>query len=179
MKREYSSFRDPSGVIFEEDGVIYRQINTVYKAHYDHLMNSGLYETLVKSNLLVRHAELDKKGINDDKYLIINPEKIPFISFPYEWSFDGYRDAALAVLQIQETALKYGMTLKDASAYNIQFVNGSPILIDTLSFEIYREDHPWVAYGQFCRHFWGLNNISQVLRPFFGAFRYFWASLRW
>ena len=153
MKREYSSFRDPSGVVFEEDGVIYRQINTVYKAHYEHLMNSGLYDSLVKSKLLVRHTEVDREGIGGDKYLIITPEKIPFISYPYEWSFDGYRDAALTVLKIQEIALKYGMTLKDASAYNIQFVNGSPALIDTLSFETYREDRPWVAYGQFCRHF--------------------------
>jgi len=85
--------------------------------------------------------------------LIITPERIPFISYPYEWSFDGYRDAVLTVLQIQEIALNYGMTLKDASAYNIQFVNGSPMLIDTLSFETYREDRPWAAYGQFCRHF--------------------------
>ena len=153
MNREYSSFRDPSGVVFEEDEIIYRQINTVYKAHYERLMNSGLYESLVKSNLLVRHTMVDREGIDVDKYLIITPEKVQFISYPYEWSFDGYKDAALTVLQIQETALKYGMTLKDASAYNIQFVNGSPVLIDTLSFEIYREDLPWGAYGQFCRHF--------------------------
>ena len=153
MNREYSSFRDPSGVVFEENGVIYRQINTVYQSHYDRFINSGLYEALVQSNLLVRHEIVDKEGIGDDKYVVIQPEKIPFISFPYEWSFDGYKDAALTVLQIQETALKYGMTLKDASAYNIQFVDGSPVLIDTLSFETYREDRPWVAYGQFCRHF--------------------------
>jgi hypothetical protein len=153
MNREYSSFRDPSGVVFEEEGVIYRQINTIYKPHYDFLMNSGLYETLVKSNLIVRHTEVDRNGIGGDKYLVIRPEKIPFISYPYEWSFDAYKDAALAVLRIQETALNHGMTLKDASAYNIQFFDGRPVFIDTLSFEIYREGNPWEAYGQFCRHF--------------------------
>ena len=153
MEKEYCSFRDPSGIVFEENGVIYRQINTVYKPHYDYLMNSGLYESLVKSNLLVRHTTIDREGIGGDKYLVIRPERIPYISYPYEWSFDGYRDAALAVLQIQEMALKYNMTLKDASAYNIQFVAGQPVLIDTLSFEIYREGRPWEAYGQFCRHF--------------------------
>jgi hypothetical protein len=153
MNREYSSFRDPSGIVFEEDGLIYRQINTVYKAHYDCLMNSGLYESLVKSNLLIRHTQLDRDGIGGDKYLVIRPEKIPFISYPYEWPFDAYKDAALVVLRIQETALKYGMTLKDASAYNMQFYNGRFVLIDTLSFEIYQEGRPWEAYGQFCRHF--------------------------
>ena len=45
------------------------------------------------------------------------------------------------------------MVLKDASAYNIQFWQGRPILIDTLSFEIYQEGQAWIAYKQFCQHF--------------------------
>ncbi|HSA15894.1 MAG TPA: class I SAM-dependent methyltransferase, partial [Spirochaetota bacterium] len=54
---------------------------------------------------------------------------------------------------IQKTAMNYGMSLKDASAYNIQFIHGNPVLVDTLSFEKYREGAPWVAYRQFCQHF--------------------------
>jgi len=153
MNKEYSSFRDPSGIVFEEKGVIYRQINNIYKSHYDFLIKSGLYESLIKLNLIIKHAEVDRDGIVGGKYLVIRPEKIPFISYPYEWPFEAYKDAALAVLRIQELALKYGMTLKDASVYNMQFFNGNPVLIDTLSFEIYQEGMPWEAYGQFCRHF--------------------------
>jgi hypothetical protein len=63
------------------------------------------------------------------------------------------KDAALATLSIQKRALKLGMSLKDASAYNIQFVRGKATLIDTLSFEAYKEGQPWVAYRQFCQHF--------------------------
>jgi ribosomal protein L11 methylase PrmA len=83
----------------------------------------------------------------------LEPEVIPFISYPYEWSFSQLKDAALVTLQIQKMALEHGMCLKDASAYNIQFRNGKPILIDILSFEKYQEDKPWVAYKQFCEHF--------------------------
>jgi hypothetical protein len=61
--------------------------------------------------------------------------------------------AALATLGIQKRALALGMSLKDCSAYNIQFVRGKPVLIDTLSFEMYQEGLPWVAYRQFCQHF--------------------------
>lgn len=86
-------------------------------------------------------------------YKIIQPERVPFISYPYEWSFSQLKDAALATLSIQRRALKAGMSLKDASAYNIQFVRGKATLIDTLSFEIYKEGQPWVAYRQFCQHF--------------------------
>ena len=59
----------------------------------------------------------------------------------------------MATLSIQKRALKAGMSLKDASAYNIQFVHGKPVLIDTLSFDVYQESQPWVAYRQFCQHF--------------------------
>jgi ribosomal protein L11 methylase PrmA len=84
---------------------------------------------------------------------VIQPEQIPFISYPYEWSFSQLKDAALATLEIQKRALEYEMSLKDCSAYNIQFRAGRPVLIDSLSFEAYREGEPWVAYRQFCQHF--------------------------
>ena len=72
---------------------------------------------------------------------------------PYEWSFSQLKDAARLTLRIQRLALKYGMWLKDASAYNVQFENGKPVFIDTLSFECLPEGQPWVAYRQFCQHF--------------------------
>ncbi len=86
-------------------------------------------------------------------FKVIQPERVPFISYPYEWSFSQLKDAALATLSIQKRAMKLDMSLKDASAYNIQFVRGKATLIDTLSFEIYKEGEPWVAYKQFCQHF--------------------------
>jgi len=149
-----SSFRDPSGFLFYRNGSIYRQVNISYKENYDHLMNSGLYETLVSAELLIPHEEVDIEGAKPDKaYKIIKPELIPFISYPYEWSFSQLKDGTLTTLEIQKKSLDFGISLKDCSAYNIQFRKGKPILIDTLSFEKYREGHPWVAYRQFCQHF--------------------------
>ncbi|MGE5123941.1 MAG: hypothetical protein ACM3H7_05445, partial [Acidobacteriaceae bacterium] len=81
------------------------------------------------------------------------PDRLKFISYPYEWSFSQLKDAALATLAVQKIALDMGMVLKDASAYNIQFPTGKPVLIDTLSFEAYHEGDPWVAYRQYCQHF--------------------------
>ncbi|MCK5233184.1 MAG: SAM-dependent methyltransferase [Candidatus Aenigmarchaeota archaeon] len=149
-----SSFRDSSGFIFYEDRTLYRQVNKEYKENYDMLMNSGLYAALVDTNLLVKCEEMSSKIKKDHlAYKILKPEPVPFISYPYEWCFSQLKDAALATLNIQKTALKYEMSLKDASAYNIQFVNGKPLLIDTLSFEKYCEGQPWIAYRQFCQHF--------------------------
>jgi len=149
-----ASFRDPAGFLFERDGVLFRQVNKTYQSDFDLLHSSGLYDALLKAKLLIPHEEVEIKAEDSTlAYKIIRPERLPFISYPYEWSFSEIKDAALATLQIQKVAFNHGMTLKDASAFNIQFCHGHPTMIDSLSFEAYREGEPWVAYRQFCQHF--------------------------
>jgi hypothetical protein len=148
------SFRDPSGHVYMRDGVLYRQVNHCYQEHYKALMDSGLYETLTSRKMLVPHEEVDlAHAESTDAYKVLRPERIPFISYPYEWCFSELKDAALLTLQIQKQALDVGMWLKDASAYNVQFLKGHPVFVDTLSLSLYQEGHPWVAYRQFCQHF--------------------------
>ena len=150
------SFKDPSGFVFSKDGEIYRQINFTYKNNYEMFMRCGLYDKLVEANTLIPHREVSGEAQNSNiAYKIIKPERISFISYPYEWCFGQLKDAALLTLNLQKTALDFDMTLKDASAFNIQFVKGNPKLIDTLSFEKYDEGEPWIAYKQFCEHFLG------------------------
>ena len=156
IPRQPASFRDPSGFLFRREGALYRQVNQRYRAEYDHLHQSGLYQDLVDRNWLIPHQEVSGDFAQDDRaYRVIQPSVLEFISYPYEWSFSQLKDAALLTLNIQKRALRYGMSLKDSSAYNIQFQveTGKPILIDTLSFEMYAEGRPWVAYRQFCQHF--------------------------
>lgn len=149
-----ASFRDPSGFLFSRGGVLYRQVNQSYAEDYARLMGSGLYERLVKAGLLIPHTEVDQAPLTKEAgFKVLQPERVPFISYPYEWSFGQLKSAALATLSIQKRALKADMSLKDSSAYNIQFVRGKAALIDTLSFESYREGQPWAAYRQFCQHF--------------------------
>jgi len=148
-----SSFRDPAGFVFEKDGVIYRQVHIAYRNSYDKLMQSGLYARLVAANLLIPHEEMEAGDRSPGVYKILKPKRIPFISYPYEWCFTQLKQAALLTLRIQAEAMEKGMSLKDASAYNIQFLDGRPILIDTLSFEAYEPGKPWIAYRQFCQHF--------------------------
>lgn len=147
----FSSFRDPDGYIIQKGSDVYRIVNLSYKNEYDMLMKTGLYDRLINDRLLISHKEV---LLNDykDAYKVLKPETIPYISYPYEWCFSQLKDAALLTLKIQKKSLEHKMSLKDASAYNVQFLNGQPIFIDTLSFEKW-DGGPWVAYGQFCRHF--------------------------
>ncbi len=149
------SFRDPSGHLFLHEGRIHRRVNPVYRCHYEAMMASGFYEAVVGDGSLIRHEEVEPAAIpgHEDAYRILRPEVIPFVSYPYEWSFSQLKDAALLTLSLQRRALEFDLSLKDASAYNVQFREGRPVFIDTLSFERYPEGRPWVAYRQFCMHF--------------------------
>ncbi|MEX2123346.1 MAG: hypothetical protein WD795_05605 [Woeseia sp.] len=148
-----ASFRDPAGFLYRKDGTLLRQVNDSYATHYEACVASGLYDRLIAGNLLIPHAEVDDAGMAPGKYRVLMPEEIPYVSYPYEWSFTQLKDAALLTLEIQRVALDHDLSLKDASAYNVQFRGGNAIFIDSLSFERYVEGVPWVAYRQFCQHF--------------------------
>lgn len=149
-----ASYRDPAGFVFELDGKLYRQVNAIYQTQYEKLMQSGCYDHLVKKGWLLSHTQLnDNPTGQTEAFCTLEPERLFFISHPCEWSFDMLRDAALLTLSILRESLHYEMILKDATPFNIQFRNGKPVLIDTLSFEHYNATEPWIAYRQFCEQF--------------------------
>lgn len=151
-----ASFRDPAGYMYHDhDGTLLRHITKVGVPDFAAAEDAGLHNELIRKQLLIPHTIIKPHGNVTDKTteVVIKPEVVFPISYPFEWSFSMLKDAALTTLKIQKSALKRGLSLKDASAYNIQFVGGKPLLIDTLSFEKYESGTPWVAYGQFCRHF--------------------------
>lgn len=150
-KRISSSFRDPSGFVFIEGDTVKRVINPIYFEQYNALDKAGFYQLLFEKKYLIKHKECS----NTVDQIVLEAEKIPFISYPYEWSFLQYKHAALLTLKIQKLCLAHNFTLKDASAFNITFHQGKPIFIDSLSFDFYKKNSPWFAYKQFIMHFLG------------------------
>lgn len=155
FSRHPSSYRDPSGFLFYKDEILYRQVAESFKDDFDLFIQSGLYERLLKKDLIIPHQAINSNLTgSDDWYQTIQPLQLPYISYPCEWSFDMLKDAALTTLELSEEGMQYGMMLKDASAYNIQLHAGRMKLIDTLSFEKYDASQSWIAYRQFCEHFY-------------------------
>ncbi len=149
-----SSYRDNDGFVFEHEGKVFRFIHPRYENEYALLMKTGLYDELTTNGWLIPHQEIaHDAGFDLPEGRTILPEQIPFISHPYEWSFAMWQDAALLTLQIAGASLKKGMLLKDATPFNVQFLHGKPVFIDTLSFERYEQGKPWIAYRQFCECF--------------------------
>ncbi|WMI68046.1 class I SAM-dependent methyltransferase [Mangrovimonas sp. YM274] len=146
-----SSFRDPSGYVFTEGNILKRQISLLYFKQYKALKESGFYQKLIKAGLLIPHKEITE----DNTGIVIQPEFIPFVTYPYEWSFNQYKEAALLTLKLQKFCLDHDFSLKDATAFNVTFHKGKAIFIDTLSFDFYQDNSPWRAYKQFISHFFG------------------------
>ena len=170
-----ASFRDPAGFVFRDDGVYKRAITVDGENDYRLLMKSGLHERLVSQGLLLSHEEeIIEDDLPENIRHVLVPEQLPFISYPYEWCFDQLKDAALLTLRIQREALDSGLSLKDASFFNVQFHGGKPVFIDTSSFEK-DSGGPWVAYRQYCEHFLSPLLLMAHVAPDFN--RYLAASL--
>jgi hypothetical protein len=146
------SYRDKHGfVTIADDHRVYRYITHSYAKDYDQLIQSGLYQELVNRGWLIGHKESEMTETQQlNYYRILEPERIPLISYPSEWSVDQWRDVLERLLDINLLAIEYGMILKDATPYNFTFHNGHCLLFDTTSFEVYEEGKPWIAYRQFC-----------------------------
>lgn len=148
MKTAPGSFRDPGGQVYKTEDGVYRTINQSFREQWEKIEPFLL--SAAKDGLVVPFEEVEPFA---GSWKTLKLDQVPFISYPYEWSHDQLRDAALLTLKLQKRALRQGLILKDASAYNIQFVGAKPIFIDHLSFEQWEEGKPWNAYKQFCSHF--------------------------
>jgi hypothetical protein len=150
-----SSWRDPSGFVYRRDGTLYRQVNRVALDEWTALAESNFLADLQADALLIPHetVALDLAADPTLAVAVIRPERVPLVSYPYEWTFGQLKAAALLTLEIQQRAVAAGFTLRDASAYNVQFRAGRPVLIDTLSFQRGVAGAPWAGYRQFCEQF--------------------------
>lgn len=161
------SFRDPSGQVHLVDGRVYRTVMPRAMEDFGFVRDTGLIDELVADGQLVPETRADPGVLGESgkgATLVLEHPRLPFISYPYEWSFTTLKTAALLHLDVHLRALEHGVTLSDATAYNIQFDRGRALFIDSLSFRRYRDGEFWLGHRQFCEQF--LNPL--LLRSLFG-----------
>ncbi|MCF8468228.1 MAG: class I SAM-dependent methyltransferase [Sneathiella sp.] len=150
------SFRDPKGRVFLTGDKIYRITSAAGKAEFEFVQSTGLLDQLVANGHIVTSAIVSNIDFADNAQfdgITIEHEKIPYISYPYEWSFSFLKVAALLHLDVHLQALDVGVTLSDASAYNVQFRGPNPVFIDILSFRKLQKGEAWEGHRQFCEQF--------------------------
>ena len=150
------SFRDPAGQIFQKDGHIYRTINACSAEDFAFVQRTNFYRQAVSEKHLIAAEQVPLHILNGHRAevsSVIEHPRLPFVSYPYEWTFRMLKTAALFHLDFHSDALTEGITLVDASAYNVQFIGASPIFIDILSLRRYEPGSLWSGYKQFCDQF--------------------------
>ena len=155
ISAEPGSFRDPAGNIFYYEGKILRLLNKAGQDRYNFLKKGNLINKCFENDFLIKSYEVNDSKFNSDIFKnkkIIEHEKINYISYPYEWSFDQLKDAALHHLNFHLFLLDNNATLIDGSAYNIQFNGYKPVFIDLLSIKEYSEGEYWNAHKQCCEN---------------------------
>jgi hypothetical protein len=155
---EPGSFRDPDSRIFTTDGRVLRLLSEQGLADWRTLSSTTLFDELVQEGSVVGTREVENvaalpEALHGGVAGVLEHDVIPFVSYPYEWTFEMLRDAALLQLALLRRALEAGMILKDSSPYNVQWRGARPVFIDVGSFEQLREGEPWAGYRQFCMLF--------------------------
>lgn len=155
VKYDHGSFRDRSARVFAHDGQIFRSLTEAGHAAWTKVSQEAFFQRLMTAGRIVETkeialADLGQWQLPAGTSAVLKHERIPFISYPYEWSFEMLRQAALLHLEILAEAVSAGFMLKDASPYNVQFHDGKPVFIDTGSFMTLVVGEPWLAYRQFC-----------------------------
>jgi SAM-dependent methyltransferase len=158
MQVESGSFRDRNGRIFYANGVVYRGISTAALEHWQALSSTKFFREEIAKGSIIHTEQVNSTNTPDVAALkewaaVLKHQKIPFVTYPYEWPFGMLKDAALLQLDLLGKALNENMTLKDASSFNVQWEGSQPVFIDVPSFERFAEGTPWVGYRQFCEMF--------------------------
>ncbi len=150
------SFRDPSGRIYVLGDKVYRTITDYAARDFEYVRGTGLIDRLVADGRLIGAdiVPVDVLGeVGKDARYVVEHPRLPFVSYPYEWPFPALKAAALLHLDIHLAALDAGVTLSDATAYNVQFLGTRPVFIDLLSFQKYNKGDMWTGHRQFCEQF--------------------------
>ena len=156
LQLEPGSYRDRNGAVFYRDGGVFRGISAKALANWERLTAAPFFRELTALGSIVETARAQRElevQLRGDWAAVLEHARIPFVSYPYEWTFGMLKDAALLHLDLLEAALGAGMILKDSSAYNIQWTGAQPVFVDIPSFELLRRGEPWVGYRQFCELF--------------------------
>ena len=155
---EPGSFRDRTARVFYHQGRIFRGLTEAASREWQALSATSFFQRFTATGGIVSTEQRELSAVpisaTDQQWsAVLEHERIPFVSYPYEWPFGMLKDAALLQLDLVLAALDEGMSLKDASAYNVQWKGASPVFVDVASFRSRPAGEPWVGYRQFCQMF--------------------------
>ena len=148
------SFRDPTSRVYVANGEIYRTLDERGLSDFVATAKAPFFTQAIRDGHIIgtKVADPVPPGIPDAAQ-VLKHDRVPYVSYPYEWTFSMLQDAALLHLDLVRSGLNDGIITKDGSSYNVQWIGSQPTFIDVGSFEPVRDGEPWFGYRQFCQLF--------------------------
>ncbi|MGH2746216.1 MAG: methyltransferase, partial [Thermoleophilaceae bacterium] len=111
---EPGSFRDPESRIFYAGDGVFRALSEEGLSDFKALRDTKLFQRFSGDGRLVATELLDGADapggvLAKDSAGVLKHERIPFVSYPYEWPFSMLKDAALLQLDLTLAALEEDM----------------------------------------------------------------------
>src|SRR4051812_14300347 len=157
QRAEPGSFRDRDSRVFVTREGVFRALSARGLEDFEALRATPLFDEAIADGRLVGTALADLEAPDllpgTATAAVLRHERIPYVSYPYEWTFGMLQDAAVLHLDLVDEAIAHGLTMKDASPYNVQWRGSRPVFADVGSFELLRRQEPWGGYRQFCMLF--------------------------
>lgn len=155
VHQDPGSFRDPLSRVFVGPDTVVRAFTAQGKSDLDAVWSRRSISAALAAGDLIESTMVDPAsvGLGAPWVAAMTHPRVPFISYPYEWTFSMLKDAALLQLRLTRETLADGVGLKDATPYNVQFIGSRAQFIDAGSFEVRRKSDPWYGYRQFCEMF--------------------------
>lgn len=155
VHQDPGSFRDPLSRVFVGPDTVVRAFTAQGKSDLDAVWSRRSISAALAAGDLIESTMVDPSsvGLGAPWVAAMTHPRVPFISYPYEWTFSMLKDAALLQLRLTRETLADGVGLKDATPYNVQFIGSRAQFIDAGSFEVRRKSDPWYGYRQFCEMF--------------------------
>jgi ribosomal protein L11 methylase PrmA len=158
LNYEPGSYRDRDGrVFYAASGRVCRALSARALTEWHAVERTQFFTKAIADGRVIATRQLTEPELGESSTLewagVLEHQAVPCITYPFEWSFGMLQDAALLHLELINDALDEDLTLKDGTAYNVQWVNNRPVFIDVASFERLRPGQPWAGYRQFCQTF--------------------------
>ena len=123
-----TSNADPVGRVFRWDGGVYRAINHRSVTFLRGLFDAGIIDRLVSKGFLIG-SEIAPFSL-DGFGMVLRHSPIPFLSYPFDWCGEMFRDAAVLICDLGLELRAVDLQLKDMHPWNVMFEGCQPRFVD-------------------------------------------------
>jgi len=126
---------------------VWRAIMPPWQKFYEELSSKEVLSFLCEKSLIAR-TEMVREA-QGETGVFFRQERLPFLTYPFEWSYSMFHDAAVKCLDLHESLFRQGYCLLDSHPWNFVFSGPVPLWVDVTSISAYDPQTARASLRQF------------------------------